>query len=219
PAGTYELYLYGHGAIDEQNTAFTVEADGMGYGTQATTLTSDYLSTEWTEGWQYVRFSDMVVSDGGSIIITLGQDGSGVVSANGLQLIGHVAGARLAYQEAESNGLANINLANGTARFWFKPDWTSASSGGSGPLAEASLLRVGDSQDWWAIYASTNGNQLKFGASTNGVSTNFVTADLTNWVADTWHQVAVTYTPSNSALYLDGQIVATGTGVERFPNA
>jgi len=39
------------------------------------------------------------------------------------------------------------------------------------------------------------------------------------WVANQWHQIVLTYGPTNSSLYLDGGAVATnGVGAVYYPN-
>ena len=39
------------------------------------------------------------------------------------------------------------------------------------------------------------------------------------WNSNEWHQVALTYSPSGSLLYLDGTLAASGTGSIYYPNA
>ncbi len=88
-------------------------------------------------------------------------------------LIDSTNAAFLTYRDVETNGNANINLRSGTVRFWFSPDWSSASLGGGGPQQSGRLIEMGQynpafTNGWWALYFSTNGNNMLFGSSTNG---------------------------------------------------
>ena len=68
---------------------------------------------------------------------------------------------------------------------------------------------------------SADGTQLNFVTQTNGNEvevTNLSAA--VSWSSNDWHQVVLTFGPTNSALYLDGQAVITnGMGVGNFPDA
>jgi hypothetical protein len=70
-AGAYDIYLYGHGNEDNQNSVFQLTAGSKSYGTQATTNGPGWLSSVWQEGVQYVEFSDVTVSTGQIITITV----------------------------------------------------------------------------------------------------------------------------------------------------
>jgi len=63
----------------------------------------------------------------------------------------------------------------------------------------------------------TNWTHLSFCTKTNGsASTNLVAPF--SWTSNGWHQIALTYTPTNSYLYLDGQLATNGTGASHYPN-
>jgi len=75
------------------------------------------------------------------------------------------------------------------------------------------------SYGWWSLYLDPSGTQIYFGGQTNnGAGANYLSASM-NWISNEWHFVALTYSPSNSALYLDGQLTTNGTGVLYWPNA
>ena len=57
-----------------------------------------------------------------------------------------------------------------------------------------------------------------FGSSTNGNSALNCSVPI-SWVSNSWYQVVLTYTPTNSALYINGQLATNGTGVAYFPNS
>ena len=63
-----------------------------------------------------------------------------------------------------------------------------------------------------------DGTQLLFGTSTNGGGMTNLTANI-SWYSNEWHQIALTYSPTGSALYVDGQLLANGAGVTYYPNA
>ena len=137
-------------------------------------------------------------------------------------LIDGTTGAILKYRDVETNGNANINLRNGTIRFWFKPDWNSADAGGSGPQTEGRLLEIGaedSSNGWWGLVIGSSGTNFYFGTQTN--STGTLTTNLTaaiSWTSNVWHQIVLTYSTNGSSIYFDGQSVVTnGSGVAYYP--
>jgi hypothetical protein len=136
-------------------------------------------------------------------------------------LIDNTNMAILKYRDVETNGNANINLRNGSVRFWFKPDWDNTLNGGTGPQSQARLIEIGGSgtnTGWWTLLFDSNGTNLSFVTQTNGVSMTNLTC-LVNWNSNSWHQIAVTYCGTNSSLYLDGQpAVTNGNGAQYYPS-
>ncbi len=70
PPGVYELYLYGHGAVDKeaknphcQNSVYSISGvkGGKDFGEKATTTGPEWASPAWKEGDQYVVFRDVVL--------------------------------------------------------------------------------------------------------------------------------------------------------------
>jgi Concanavalin A-like lectin/glucanases superfamily/Bacterial TSP3 repeat len=129
--------------------------------------------------------------------------------------------AILQYRDVETNGLANINLRSGTLRFWFRPNWDSNTKrNGTGPQCEGRLIEMGNqttNSGWWALTVNTNGTNLLFRTQTNGVVMTNLVATI-KWQSNWWHQIVLTYTPTNSQLYIDGQLATNGLGVQYFPN-
>jgi hypothetical protein len=132
------------------------------------------------------------------------------------------SGANLKYRDVEANGSANINCRQGTVRFWFKPAWNS----GQGPGDVARLLEMGNSgttEGWWALSVDSIGRNISLTTRATGpdyqpvvVLTRTLTTD---WVANQWHQIVLTHSPTASALYVDGaQVGATGSGVSVYPD-
>ena len=87
PTGTYDLFLYGHGGPgDAYNTAFSVSSGEMFVGTKSTSITPAWMQTNWVEGQQYVRFSDVFVSSGQPLLIYADPGLGGLACVNGLQV-------------------------------------------------------------------------------------------------------------------------------------
>ena len=130
--------------------------------------------------------------------------------------------ALLAYNVVETDGQTNINCNNGSILFWFRPNWSSTNAGGYGPGNWGRLIEIGSydptfTNSWWSLYLSPSGTQLLFGTATNGIGMTNVNADI-SWLAGEWYQIALTYSPTGSSLYVNGQLLASGTGVTNSPN-
>ncbi|HVU27573.1 MAG TPA: glycoside hydrolase N-terminal domain-containing protein [Verrucomicrobiae bacterium] len=96
PAGTYDLYLYGkndNSSDADRGTSFTVSAGGTFYGTKST---ANSVTTTFTEGNDYVVFSNLVVGTDGKIAFTYAANPAANShhnpqtegDFNGLQLVG-----------------------------------------------------------------------------------------------------------------------------------
>ncbi|MDB6035644.1 MAG: hypothetical protein JWM16_5982 [Verrucomicrobiales bacterium] len=68
-----------------------------------------------------------------------------------------------------------------------------------------------------AAYTDTGGTNLYFSAQADGESTNYLTAPIA-WSSNEWRFIALTYSSSNSVLYLDGALTAEGPGVSVEPS-
>jgi hypothetical protein len=69
PTGTYDVYVYAHGVIDEQNSSVKATAAGRVYGPEATLTDSSWLSPVWTEGSQYVLLQRVALPAGNPLVI------------------------------------------------------------------------------------------------------------------------------------------------------
>ena len=87
--------------------------------------------------------------------------------------------------------------------------------------ALARLIEIG-SQDsaggWWALVLSADGTTLSFVTQANGIGVTNLSATI-NWTSNDWHQVVLTYSATNSLLYLDAQLTASGAGVTVYSDA
>ncbi len=144
-------------------------------------------------------------------------------SSNAVLVATNVA-AYLKYNDLNGDRTANINCRSGTVRFWFRAKWASTNAGGAGPGGWGNLVAMGiftntATYGYWGIGAGAAGTNLLFVTQSNGVTVTNIQAAI-SWIPTNWHQVAVTYTPTSSALYVDGQpLVSNGAGITRYPTA
>ncbi len=139
---------------------------------------------------------------------------------------GNNSGGQLVYRDVETNGAANFNVKRGTVRFWFKPDWTSANAGGSGPPGEPRVMEMGsygNTNGWWAIYikAGTGGSEWWMGSSTNALSEGkyqYALLATNSWLSNQWCQFVLTYSATNRITYINGVPVRTNAGILYYPN-
>lgn len=129
----------------------------------------------------------------------------------------------LIYKDKESDASPNINLQKGTIRMWIKPSWSSTNAGGSGPESWARLIEVGSwtpgaTIGWWALVVNPEGTEILFGTQDNeGHGANNLTRAI-SWTAGQWHQLVLTFSSTQTKLYLDGS-GTTGSGVALLPSA
>lgn len=126
--------------------------------------------------------------------------------------------------EVFQDGNTNMTFDQGTVLFWFSSDWTSESLGGTGPgepygaLIETGSYTSDASVGWWSIFIDAGGSNIYLSAQNNsGVQSNYVSAPIA-WTNALFHLIAVTYTPTNTQLFLDGTNVANGPGMSVYPN-
>jgi hypothetical protein len=174
---------------------------------------SFYDKTNWTSdnGYAPVSFTNLNYS-------YLGNGSSLVMDTN--------VPAWLQYNVYESDGTTNLTVDSGTVTFWFAPDWSSTNAGGLGPQEAGRLFEVGSytadsSYGLWSIYVDEGGNNIYFSAQTNDLSsslTTYLSAPI-SWTTNYFHFIALTYSPTNTALYLDGAFVTNGAPLTVYPGA
>ena len=126
--------------------------------------------------------------------------------------------ALLQYTAISTNGWVNLLCPTGTVMFWFSPSWDS----GNGPGTYGRLLEVGEyttnaSIGWWSLYLDPWGTNIFFSGQTNGAGGTYLSAPI-QWDAESWHFLALRYTPTNTDLFLDGEFVTNGAGVAYWPS-
>jgi len=193
--------------------AFTLAPDGSTNYPSYTPLDSWSFNdtTNWTsdKGYYPVSFTNLSSSDWGN--------GSALV-------INGTNAGWLQYNVVETNGTTNLTVAAGSVTFWFAPAWSSTNQGGSGPGEWGRLLEVGgytpdSSFGLWSLYLDAAGANIYFSAQTNDYSSNvctYVTAPIA-WNTNYWHFVAFTYSATNTALYLDGELATNGPPITNYP--
>ncbi|HEY1663622.1 MAG TPA: LamG domain-containing protein [Verrucomicrobiae bacterium] len=126
--------------------------------------------------------------------------------------------AWLKFNTTEADGTNEIAVSMGTVAFWFAPNWGSAgnSFGGSGPGEWGRFIEVGSyttnaSYGWWSILTDEGGTNIYFAAQTNNGTTYTLSAPI-DLESNEWDFYALTYSPTNVSLYLNGQLFTNDPG-------
>lgn len=92
PTGFYDAYLYGHGGPgDVYNTAFSLTSGSILHATRSTTTNTGWQAPPWTEGRQYVRFTNVFISRRDPLVIHADRDAQYIPSLNAIQLVRRTA--------------------------------------------------------------------------------------------------------------------------------
>jgi hypothetical protein len=169
-------------------------------------------STSWTSDYGYapVSFTNLDYS-------YLGNGASLIVNSTNP--------AWLQFNVVETNGVTNLTVDTGTVMFWFAPgSWSGTNEGGTGPGEYGRLLEVGactpdSSLGWWSLYVDDVGANIYFSAQTNDLSSNvttYLSAPIA-WTTNYFHFVVLTYSATNTALYLDGVLATNGPPLTVYP--
>jgi hypothetical protein len=177
------------------------------------------------ESWSFNDYTNWTDNDGYAPISFTNLNFSYLGNGRALVVDTNVP-AWLQFNVEESDSTTNLTVDSGTVTFWFAPNWSSASdtNGGFGPGEYGRLLEVGNYTDdssygWWSIFVDDVGNNLYFAAQTNDLSSSMTVYLSTpiDWTTNYFHFVALTYSPTNTALYLDGAFVTNGPGMTVYP--
>ena len=129
----------------------------------------------------------------------------------------------LQYNVWEKDGSTNLTVDVGSVLLWFSPAWSSQSQGGAGPGVWAPLIETGAfttnaNFGWWNWYCDPPGSNILFSAQDGiGDQTNYLFAPIA-WTNNQFHFLALTYSSTNTALYIDGALVTNGPGVSIYPS-
>ena len=194
-----------------------VPSPGGKYGPTNTPLDSWSFNdpTNWTSdsGYPPISFTNLNFDQ-------LGNGRSLVVDTNIPAWLNYSA-----YENIGGTNLTVLPLDSGSVTFWFAPSsWSSTNAGGTGPGEWGRLFEVGSytsdsSYGLWSIYVDDGGNNIYFSAQTNDLSsslTTYLSAPI-SWTTNYFHFIALTYSPTNTALYLDGVLATNGPGVTIYP--
>ncbi|MGE3309496.1 MAG: LamG-like jellyroll fold domain-containing protein [Limisphaerales bacterium] len=135
-------------------------------------------------------------------------------------------GAVLRYRDVEANGRANINVRNGTVRIQYFPYWASNSpdcapgTSGLGPGSPIELVSVGE----FSLGIDAQGTNLVFvsPAPGGGTITNLQAAFRVcdgDYLPEFPMDIQVSYATNASGIFLDGKLLARGSGIQAVPNA
>ncbi len=130
--------------------------------------------------------------------------------------------AVLQYRLVEPDGRVNLDCARGTIRFFFKPDWTSAKLGGTGPGVYGRLIEVGSFSDKppypgvWVLNLTPDGNQISFCVETNDRAATLLLGDI-GWKSNTWHEIVFSYNAEETRLEVDAAQPVFGGGMAFIP--
>lgn len=192
-------------------------------GNGGTNSTPTYQALEtWT-------FQDNTnwTSDHGSVPISFTNLDYSYLGDGSSLIVNSTDPAWLNFNVVETNGATNLTVDVGTVMFWFAPgSWSSTNAGGIGPGQFSRLFEVGSytadsSYGWWSVYVDEGGNNIFFSAQTNDLSSNLVTyvSAPISWTTNYFHHIALTYSATNTALYLDGSLATNGPPLTVFPGA
>lgn len=119
----------------------------------------------------------------------------------------------------DSAGRTNI-APEGALRFWVRPYWSSAPEG-RGPGTEATFLEMAvvDTKQavgvWW-LEVNAEGTVVTLFAQGEAGPMKLLATEI-RWQAGEWHQLVLNYAAKGTALYVDGELTATGLGTLKLP--
>jgi len=132
------------------------------------------------------------------------------------------AGSRLNFPPRKDDLSPLVNARQGSVRFWYRPDWSSRSVGGTGPQSFARLLEMGENssnfnQGWWALYLNPFSDRILFASKGTGFAIPQISAPITFHEGE-WYQIVFNYTGSQTSLFINGRQIATGQGIRQIPS-
>ena len=173
-----------------------------------------FCNTNWDSDWNYAARSWTNVATA-----TPGNGFSGGYAA----LIDTNVPAWVCYNLVEADGSTNMTLTQGSIFLSFSPNWASAdeTNCGTGPGSWGQLLEVGSfdgTNGYFGLYIDPFGTNLVFACGDDqGNSMTCLSAPI-SWTTNCWHLLALTYSSTNSLLYIDNVAVTNGLGVAYLPD-
>jgi hypothetical protein len=182
---------------------------------------SNYPSCTPLDSWSF-NDTNKWTSDNGYAPVSFTNITALLCFGNGTSLGLNTNPAWLQYNVYETNGATNLTLDVGSVAFWYSPAWAGTNEGGTGPGQWGRLIEVGGytsdaSFGWWSLYVDDVGANLYFTVQPGDSSTTtYLTAPIA-WTTNYWHFIALTYSATNTALYLDGVLATNGPGITAWP--
>ena len=163
--GIYDIYLYGHGNTDDENSVFQLSVNSLSYGSEATTNNFGWLSSVWQEGVQFVEFTNLSIVTGQQITITV-EPGASIYSL--------VSGLQMANLNPSPVIPFVVNQPASQVRVLDTSTTLSVVAGGTAPLTYQWLFNNSDIPGATnSSYVITNITQLNIGSYTVLVSNAF----------------------------------------------
>jgi hypothetical protein len=164
-----------------------------------------------TNGWtsdqgyapiSFTNISDSILGDGASLVVNA---------------IGEPA--YLDYYIYEpTNGATNLvlNSSGGSLDFWYAPNWSSETNGGTGPGQWAQLIDVGEwtsdsSAGYFGLSVDPSGSNIVF-SSQDGAGNSYSLSAPISWTTNIFNFIVLTYSSTNVSLYLNGQLATNDPG-------
>jgi hypothetical protein len=131
------------------------------------------------------------------------------------------------YVYEPTTGTTNLTIDNGSLTLWYAPQWNSlnvTNTVGTGSGDWAQLIDVGEwsanaSSSYWGLAIDPTGTNLWF-VSQDGAGNTYSMSTPISWTSNYFHFIALTYSPTNVSIYLDGQLATNDPGgLSILPNS
>lgn len=122
----------------------------------------------------------------------------------------------------EAGGQTRLVPGDGALLLWFSPEWSSASlPGGSGPACSARLVELaavggGAAQVLWSLQINPDGSTIRLLSSSDAGPVQLLGTGVA-WLSGEPHLLGLSYGTNGTALFVDGQLVATGGSTPGVP--
>ena len=161
----------------------------------------------------YWKFDTAALTNQAGVAWTTNNGCTQVPDWSGYAVSQTAASGVLAYP-LTSNGTNYLNLANGTVRFWYQPDWSSTQP--SEPQYVV-FLSAGSDTNCWQLWETVFGSNTYFSFTTEsnectqmyGFNFGGLNGEPVTFQSNLWYQIALTYSPTNVALYTNGVLLST----------
>ena len=155
PAGTYDIYIYGHGPSDNGNGIYQLSVNSTNYDQKGTTIWgSGWNTTNWEEGQQYVVYRNVIVAQGDTVSVDVETNTVGLAIINGMQIVASDAishGPPPVLQvlsldfggSAQKTGIAAVGLNTNDTWNWYDGTYAGLTSGSISGLFENGVGSTG----------------------------------------------------------------------------